>query len=309
MKKWTTLCMGAVLSIALAACGNNENAEPSANTAEASAPAGAAATAAPEASASAAPAAEQASAGVPTLEELMTKTAEAGAELKGFTMDTQVQQNMTITQGETTQDQAIEMKMNSEYTKDPLQMHQEIVMNLAGQGEQTIEQYVTDQGVFTRQNGQWMKMPAEMTEQLMATMQQSASPEKQLEQFKGIAEQATITEEGDSYLVNADVSGDSVKSLAQSYLNQSGGADNQMAAMMEQMNIKSMNIAYAVDKKTYFPTRTEVSIVMDMTAGEQTVAMDMKMTSNISDHNKITEITVPQEALDAQEVQMPATTQ
>ncbi|AIQ56374.1 DUF6612 family protein [Paenibacillus borealis] len=307
MRKWTALFMGVILSAALTACGNNDAAEPAANAAEApAANAGTNATTAPEASASAAPAG-QSSAGVPALEELLQKTAAAQSELKSFAMNSQIQQNMTVKQGETNQEQAIEMTVNAEYTKDPLEMHQEILMNLAGQGEQKIEQYVTGDGFFSLTNGQWVKMPAAMTDQLTATMQQSASPEKQLEQFNQIADQTKITEEGDNYLITAEVSGEEVKNLAKSYLNQSGSVDSQMTAMMEQMNIKSMTIAYTVDKKTYFPTSSDVNMVMDMSSGEQTVSMDMKMKSAISDHNKISEIKVPQEALDAQEAQMPAT--
>ncbi|AIQ39404.1 DUF6612 family protein [Paenibacillus sp. FSL R7-0312] len=299
MRKWTALFMGVILSAALTACGNNDTAQPAADASEApAAAAGTAATTAP---------AEQTTAGVPALEELLQKTAAAQSELKSFAMNSQIQQNMVMKQGETNQEQAIEMAVNAEYTKDPLEMHQEIVMTLAGQGEQKMEQYVTADGFFSLTNGQWVKMPAAMTEQLTATMQQSANPEKQLEQFNQIADQTKITEEGDNYLITAEVSGEEVKNLAKSYLNQSGSVDSQMTAMMEQMNIKSMNIAYTVDKKTYFPTSSDVNLVMDMISGEQTVSMDMKMKATISDHNKITEIKVPQEALEAQEVQMPAT--
>ncbi|WNS41356.1 DUF6612 family protein [Paenibacillus sp. MMS20-IR301] len=307
MKKWTTLIMGAALTVALAACGNNEAAEPSANAAEAPAAASTTATAAPEGS-GAASTAEQA-AGAPALEELIQKTAAAAAELKSFRMESQMQQNMVIKQGETSQEQAIDMKTTSEFIKDPLQMHQKIAMNLAGQGEQQIEQYITGDGVFTLTGGQWMKLPSGMTAQMTELMQQSASPETQLEQFKQIAGQTTITEEGDNYVLTADVSGDDVKSLAQNYLNQSGTADSQMTAMMENMNIKSMTISNSVNKETYLPVETNVNIVMDMTSGEQTVSMDMKMNAIISGYNEITEIKVPQEALDAQEAQMPATTQ
>jgi hypothetical protein len=304
LKKWTTLCMGVALSVALAACGNNEEAKPSEGAATA-APSSAAATTAPEASASAAPA-EQTTDGVPTVDELIQKTAAAGAELKGFAMDSQVKQKIVMKQGDQNTEQATDMTIKSQFTKDPLQMHQEIEMKLAGQGDQKMEQYVTADGFYSMTNGQWMKMPSSMSEQVVAAMQQSASPEKQLEQFKAISEQTKITEDGDNYLLAAEVSGDSVKELAKSYMNQGGSADPQMAAMMEQMNIKSMKISYAVDKKTYYPTKTDVTMVMDMTSGEQTMSMDMNMTATIKDHNKVTEIKIPQEALDAKEIEMPA---
>ncbi|MFC6653238.1 DUF6612 family protein [Paenibacillus rhizoplanae] len=301
MKKWTTIFMGVMLTAALAGCGNNEELKPSEGAATA-APAG---NAAPEATASVAPA-EQTSDGVPSVEELIQKTAEAGAELKGFAMDSQVKQKLVMKQGDQNTEQATDMTIKSQFTKDPLQMHQEIEMKLAGQGDQKMEQYVTADGFYSMTNGQWMKMPSSMSEQVVTAMKQSASPEKQLEQFKAISEKTKVTEDGDNYMLEAEVSGDDVKELAKTYMNQGGSSDPQMAAMMEQMNIKSMNIAYAVDKKTYFPTRTDVTMVMDMTSGDQTVSIDMKMNATISDHNKVDEIKIPQEALDAKEVEMPA---
>lgn len=300
MKKWTTIFMGVMLTAALAGCGNNEELKPSEGAATA-APAG---SAAPEASASAAPA-EQTSDGVPSVEDLIKKTVAASDQLKSFEMESQVKQKVNVKQGTENNEQDTDMTTKSKYIKEPLMMHQEVQMKTA-QGDQKIEQYVTADGFYSQMNGQWMKMPAAMGQQVITAMQQSTNPEKQLEQFKAISEKTKITEDGDNYMLEAEVSGDDVKELAKTYMNQSGSSDQQMASMMEQMNIKSMNIAYAVDKKTYFPTRTDVTMVMDMTNGDQTISIDMDMKATISDHNKVDEIKIPQEALDAKEVEMPA---
>ncbi|MEK4062645.1 MULTISPECIES: DUF6612 family protein [Paenibacillus] len=303
MRKWTTFVLGVTLAVSLSACGNNEAAEKSTNAAEASA------TAAPAPEATEQAAAEQtANEGTPTVEELIQKTADASQGLKSFAMESQISQKMSMTQGETTQDQNVEMTMKSEYMKDPLQMHQLIQINLAGQGEQKMEQYITDAGSFSLVNGQWIKMPAEMTEQVMSAMQQSASPEKQLEQFKSITEFTKVTEDGEDYVLTAEVSGDNVKELAKSYMNQSGSADPQMTALMDQMDIKSMTIVYGVNQKTYLPTRTDVDMVMDMTADSQKISIDMKMKNEIGQHNEIKAIEVPKEALQAKEIQTPSAT-
>jgi hypothetical protein len=151
-----------------------------------------------------------------------------------------------------------------------------------------------------------MKLPSEMTAQMNEIMKQSGSPEKQLEQFKTITKDTQVSEQGDSYLIKAEVSGDSVKELAKGYMEQASSGDPQMSAMMDQMNIKSMTISYAVDKKTYLPTQTNVDMVMDMNTSGQNVSIDMKMSGEISKHNEIKEIKVPDEAKNAQEVQIPA---
>ncbi|OBZ08802.1 hypothetical protein A8L34_21825 [Bacillus sp. FJAT-27264] len=296
MKKWTTVLLGAFLTISLTACGNNEGAK---NTAGASDPV--ATTATNEVATNG-----DAKSGTPTVEELIQKTTEASQSLQSFAMESKIEQNIKMKQGETSQDQKVNMTMTSEIIKEPMQMHQEILMDLAGQGEQKIEQYITADGIYTHTGEEWIKLPSEMTAQMTEMVKESGSPEKQLEQFKSIAKDTKISEEGDTYLLTAEVSGDSVKELAKSYLDQASNGDPQMTALMEQMNIKSMKISYAVDKKTYLPTKTNVDMVMDMEASGQNISLDMKMTGDLSKHNEIKEIKVPDEAKNAQEVQIPA---
>ncbi|MBW4082382.1 hypothetical protein HYD27_13430 [Paenibacillus sp. S150] len=98
-----------------------------------------------------------------------------------------------------------------------------------------------------------------------------------------------------------------MKELVKSCPEQSSGADSHMTALMEQMDIKSMKLAYAVDKKTYLPTRTDVDMAVDMTAEGQSNSMDMKMKNTVNPYNEISDIQVPEEVLSAQEVQLPAT--
>ena len=129
-------------------------------------------------------------------------------------------------------------------------------------------------------------------------MQSSLNPEEELDQFNKIAEDTKITEEGDNYVITADVSGDNVKELAQSVMEQNG-TDAQTQAMLEQMNITSMQMKYMVNKETYLPVGTDVNMVMEMEQEGQKMTMDMKMTSTFSNHNQVEEIEIPQEALDS----------
>ncbi|WP_150265139.1 DUF6612 family protein [Paenibacillus tepidiphilus] len=310
-KRGLTVALGMTLAMALTACGNNEAAnESAAATAESTAAAtsGTENTAAATAGANNSAAAGQSQEGPISVDELITKAAEASQQLQSFAMDMQMNQDITASTGDDSQMQGIEMTAQSEYTKQPLQMHQVAKIDMMGQGAQDIEQYVTESGVYTKSEGQWFKMPDSMIQQMTASLEQSASPEKQLEQFKAITDYTKVTEEGNEYLLTADVSGADVKELARSYMNQAGGTDNQMSAMMDQMDIKSMNIVYGVDKETFFPTRTDVNIVMEAAADGQNISIDMTMTGVLDRHNEIQEIKVPDEALNAQEVELPQTT-
>ncbi|MGG1660443.1 DUF6612 family protein [Brevibacillus sp. NRS-1366] len=282
MKKWSVLFLAVATAISLTACSPAE--KPSNNNAQTNE-------------------AKEAAAAVPTVEELIEKTTKASVELKSFAMDSTVNQNMVMQQGEQKQEQKIDMTMKADFVKEPLQMYQEVQMKMP-QGEQAIKQYITNDGIFTETNGTWMKLPNEMKDQIMASMKASLEPEKQMEQFKKIVSDTKIAEEGNDYIMSAELSGDNVKELAKELMSQAGaGAGEQATAMLDSMKIKSLKIQSAVNKETYLPTRSVVNMSMEMEQEGQKISLDMVTTSTFSKHNEVGEIKVPQEALNAAPVQ------
>lgn len=285
MRRWTGVLLAVILAFGMTACGQEKGAN------------GAGDGGAPQNGSNNAQGAGEKTA--LTLDELIQKTAEASSGLNSFSMEASVNQNISVTQGDQKQDQKIDMTMKNDTTKEPLGVYQEIQMSVPGSGNQEIKQYITDEGVYSGMNGTWTKLQDDTKDQLIASLEQSISPEKQLEQFKSIAGETKVTEEGDEYVITAEVSGDGVKELAKSLMNQSGGANEQTAAMMEQMNIKDIKINYAVNKDTFYLTKANVEMTMDMEAEGQSVSFEMKMNSMISKHNELAEIKVPQEVLDS----------
>ncbi|SDE46681.1 hypothetical protein SAMN02799630_05432 [Paenibacillus sp. UNCCL117] len=296
MKKWTVVMMLVpALAASLTACGSKASTD---DTAPAASGSTSPAQSTPAASTPAAPAAQ----GVPTAEELIQKTSEASKSLKSYSMDSQVDQKITMTQNEQKQDQTVKTTMKTDIINEPLAMVQEITMNVSGmEGPQQIKQFITQDGIYMQTQGQWMKMPPEMKEQLMQAVQAQSNPQKQLEQFSSIVKDTKVTEEGEHYVLSAAVSGDSVKDLVKSIVagQGTGGANPQIQAMVEQMKIQSMNLQYKVKKDGYLPVSMNVDMQMDMEQQGQKLSMDMKMDSMFSRYNEVKEIKVPQEALDA----------
>ncbi|HEY2495057.1 MAG TPA: DUF6612 family protein [Paenibacillus sp.] len=283
MKKWTALLLGALLVVSLTACGEAKSDTPAASgtntTAEAK---------------------PNEDTKVPTAKELIEKVTAAGAELKSFSMESTIDQNMVMSMNDQKQEQKVNMKMKTDTVKEPFAVYQEIKMTTPGvDAAQDIKQYITTDGIYTSIGGTWMKLPDESAAPLLAQMKSQGNPEQQFEQFNAIIDEVKVTEEGDFYLLKANVSGANVKELAKSFLNQNAGNDPQTAQLLEQMDIKSMEMSYSVDKKTYFPVDTTVAMEMDMEIEGQKIAMVMDMNSKLSNHNGVKEIKVPQEALDS----------
>ncbi|MGM1046451.1 hypothetical protein SAMN05661091_5638 [Paenibacillus uliginis N3/975] len=288
MKKWTAGLLSVILVMGITACSKDKDKEAE--------------------SAATPPAAEQPAAGktddakteAPSVDELIQKSAEASQKMKSFSMDSDIKQNIVVSAGESKQEQKVNISMKIDTTLDPLEMYQEMKMEMPGQGTQDIKQYITQKGIYSQVDGQWVQIPKEQEQEILDSMKAATQgPEKQLEQFKTIAKDAKVSEEGDQYILTADVSGDNLKELAKTYMGQAGGADEQTAAMLEQMNIKSMKITIGMNKDTYFPTKTDMNMVMEMEQEGQKVSLEMEMTSGLSKHNEIDKIEVPQEALDS----------
>ncbi|WP_055109312.1 DUF6612 family protein [Paenibacillus ihumii] len=286
MKKLTALLLGAILLVGITACGKEKeagNANVPTNT---------------NASANAA-SKDSSKDALPTVDELITKSSEASKELKSFKMEADIDQKMTIKQGDQEMNQDIKIAMTLDYQKDPIAIYQVMSMDMGAEGKTDIEQYITNDGIYSLVEGTWVKLPEEMKADLVAQMESAANLESQLEQFKSIANESKVTEEGDEYVLSAELSGDGLKELAKNLMSQTGSGNEDAAAMLEMMTIKNIKLSNAMNKETYLPTRSDVEMEMDMDVEGQSVSMTMIMKSTISKQNEVEEIKIPQEVIDS----------
>lgn len=285
MKKWTAVLLGAILIMSLAACGKDDKAAGDAVTPSAT-------------EQGTTPPAEEGPKedALPTADEILQKSAEASQGLKSFAMKGDIKQHMVV-EGEQKQEQDVSIVLDSQITLDPVEMMQDFVMD-SPEGKVDMKQYITKDGIYMQMDDQWMQVPKESEQEILDSMDmESASPEQQVEQFKEIASDFTVSEDGDLYILTAEVSGDNLKELAKSMMNQAN--DPQMEAMMDQMELKNIHIIYGVQKDTYLPVMADLDMTMLMEAEGEKVTLEMKMKSSYSKHNEIDKIEVPQEALNA----------
>lgn len=294
MKKWTAVLLGVILTISLTACGDAKKEE---DPGAAPAPEQ---TAEQQETPTNEEEPKEKESSLPTVDELIEKAAEASKEMKSFALNADVEQNFVIVQGDEKFEQAMNIKLDSEITLEPMEIKQNMVME-SPEGNVEMMQYVTEGGIYMLMDDQWMKIPAESEGEIRSSFEGiENSAEEQVQQFKTIAQDTQISEEGDQYILTADVSGNNLKELAKSIMDQAGSNDPQTAAMIEQMDIKNIKILYSVNKETYLPVRSDVDMLMTLEADGESVELDMKMKSTYDKHNAIDKIEVPQEALDAQ---------
>ncbi len=243
----------------------------------------------------------------PTAEELLTRIIEASKDIQSYSMDSKIEQNMSITAEGNEQTQKMKMDMKSDLVIEPMTVYQEVTTTMPGQdGTQKVKQYISEDGVYTQVEDTWMLLPKETTAPLLKQMKNQTNAAAQFEQLNSIASDLQVAEEDDVYWLKAKLSGDKVQEFAATMLAANGATDPQMIEMMKQMNIKTMDISYGVDKKTYFPKDLTYSMDMNMDIEGQALTIQMNMDSSLKDYNKKDSIEVPQEVKEnALEQQMP----
>lgn len=295
MKKWKCSIIGMILVLMLAACGTENQEVTPTDEADTGATTGA-----DNIEESTEPPVEEASGEIPTAEELLKQVSESSSSIESYSMDTNITQNITMAVEGQEQSQDVEMNMKQDMVLSPIAVYQEITTSMPELGgDQEIMQYITEEAIYSQVDGSWMKLPQESIGPLVEQFKAQGSAAEQYDQLNSIASEIEVTEEGELYWLKANLSGDGVKDLAQEMIAQQGAADPQMAAMMEQMDIKSIDLSYSVNKETYYPADMTYNMEMSMEMEGQNVTIVMAMDGSFSEYNELDGIEIPQEVLDA----------
>ncbi|SFS78075.1 DUF6612 family protein [Paenibacillus sp. 453mf] len=295
MKKWKCSIIGMILVLMLAACGTENQEVTPTDEADTGATTGA-----DNIEESTEPPVEEASGEIPTAEELLKQVSESSSSIESYSMDTNITQNITMAVEGQEQSQDVEMNMKQDMVLSPIAVYQEITTSMPELGgDQEIMQYITEDAIYSQVDGSWMKLPQESIGPLVEQFKAQGSAAEQYDQLNSIASEIEVTEEEDVYWLKANLSGDGVKDLAQEMIAQQGAADPQMAAMMEQMDIKSIDLSYSVNKDTYYPADMTYNMEMSMEMEGQNVTIVMAMDGSFSEYNELDGIEIPQEVLDA----------
>ncbi|WP_019242817.1 MULTISPECIES: DUF6612 family protein [Bacillus] len=242
---------------------------------------------------------EKSSSTAPSVDELLANSMKANKEVKSLSQEATVNTKITVSQGETKQEQNMDITTKADIINEPFKARQEIKMPVSEMGEQTIIQYLTEEGIYSNINGQWVKVPDEVNEQFKTSIKESANLDSQIEQFKSMSKYLKLKEEKEQYVLTGDIPGESIKEMAQTILEKAASGNTETLAAMEQLDIKSMNLVYTFNKKTSLPISTVVKLQMGMEQDGQKVDMDLKMNSKFSNFNGVDDITVPKEALNS----------
>lgn len=206
---------------------------------------------------------------------------------------------MTVKQGDQETSNNTKAVMMIDVQQKSFAIYQELENDAGEEGKTVIKQYITNE-VYILTDGAWVRIPKVVQEGLISRMQQASSLEARLENFKLMNKEVTVTEEEDEYILSADLSGDEYKKLAASLIGQVAiGKEEEMAAMLEVLTIKGIKLSNAIDKETYLPTRIDMYLELEMEIEDQFTLWVMSSNGQISNHNVLDEIKIPQDVIDS----------
>lgn len=280
MKKWKTLMVASVLTLGLAAC--NSTATPTSETAE-----------------------DKKS--ELTLKQVFDKSLAQSESIKSLNADIEMSQVIEVPSQNVEMD--TETKMTMDMFVDPLSIYQKGTTSTTVPGQDTseqpqeveIESYMTEEGFFMNHSmsQQWVKLPADMYEQMMSMSQKQADPSQQLKDLEMFRDDFSFEQSDDMYVLKLSASGDKFNELIQKQLTETMPAmELEQENMLKDMNIEKVDYEIFIDKKTFNTSAFNMNLEMTVTVEGEEMKMSQNMKSTFDKFNEIEPIKVPQEVLD-----------
>jgi len=281
MKKWMTVMAASLLSFSLVAC--NSTATPTSKTSE-----------------------ENTS--ELTLEQVFKKSLAQSETIESLSASLDMSQLIEMPS------QSVSMNTTSNMTMDmmvePLSVYQKGTTTMTVPGDESstepqevvMESYMTEDGFFMHDNmsQQWMKLPSDMYDQMMAMSDKQADPAQQLKDLEPFIKDFTFEQTDTEYVLKLAASGEQFNELIQKQLTEMmPEALVEGEELLKGINIENVNYEIFIDKETF--NTSALNMVMDMTMAvegeEMKLSQDLK--SIFSNYNKVEPIKVPQEVLDS----------
>ncbi|MRG85216.1 DUF6612 family protein [Salinibacillus xinjiangensis] len=228
-------------------------------------------------------------------QDVYEQAMEASSELENFEMEMEMNQEIGIAQMD--QPLTMNMKSSGKVQVEPQAIYQEMTLQGLMAGKQEVEMYYTDEGLYMKEGDQnWKKASEEMLKQLNQFSQSQSSPREQLKQLEDYVDDMSMAEKEDHYEITITSSGDNLKKLIVEQISQNNISGNEInEEMLENVNIKNVNIEFHVEKDTFYPLVYNLDMEIEEQQNEETSNVKVSIHSTYSNFNEVGEITVPDE--------------
>ncbi|PPA71744.1 DUF6612 family protein [Jeotgalibacillus proteolyticus] len=245
-----------------------------------------------------------------TLEEVFAKSIEAGEDVNSMKAEMTLDQDMTIPNEDLTVTTASDIQMDM--VMEPLGLYQESVTTSDQMGETEeiqAEVYFTEEGFFMYDTAsdQWMKLPTEMSDELLQMSDAQSNPNEQLRDLEQFTDDFTFEQDDSSYILTLNASGEKFSEFLREQAKEQmpdTGTDESMDELFSDVDFEDVMYKIFIDKETFLPSSLTMDMTMVMEMEGESLTLVQNTEANYLEYNHMDEITIPQEVLDtATEVQ------
>ncbi len=239
-----------------------------------------------------------------TLEDVFKKSEAANKDVKSFNAKIDMKQTVEAAG----QKQDINSDIDMSFVTEPMAMHQKMTMSLDGQ-KQEIDSYLTKDGFYMYEPTQkmWMKLPEELSGQILQMSEGQSNPSGQLEQLKAFVNEFDFKQDDKNYILTLKADGDKFDKFLKDSVQDALPSELQAEGLMNGMKFNKVDYEVFIDKETFYLNALNMVMEMSTEVEDQKMNMQMDMKSTYSDYNAVKDkdVEVPKEALEnAQEVDM-----
>lgn len=227
------------------------------------------------------------------IDEILDKSIQSMSELSSYSMDMNLIQDLVIPGEEAPV--KISGTIKTDITMEPISLYQ--TMSLSSDMDDLTydtENYITDDGFYMSnpEDGSWMKFPSEFAEQMKETQ---TDADEQLQLLKSFSEEITISEEDNEYVLTIKGSGEKFMDLTRELLQQMGDSLAEDADLLSMMDMKVLDFVVHIDKETFYQTKIELDLELEMTEEGETMTMKQNINGTMSNFNGIDAIVIPED--------------
>ncbi|MCP3741058.1 DUF6612 family protein [Rossellomorea sp. BNER] len=242
-----------------------------------------------------------------TLKEVFEKTNKASQEI------TSLKSNMTLNQTMTMPGEEGEMKINSDVTStivmEPLALHQTMKMSMEGDAAEapkenmTMDSYLTKDGFYMKDSSQnkWMKMPKELSDQIVQMSNAQTDPSKQLKDLQQFMDDFKFEQDEKHFILKLTANGEKFQDFLQKQMKEIM-PEMLPEEAMNNMSYDEVKYEIFIDKETFYTTKLNSTVNMTVKVEEgKEMKTQTVMSGTYSDYNEIESITVPKEVVETAE--------
>lgn len=235
-----------------------------------------------------------------TLQEVFDKAIERQQTLKSVHAAVDMQQEMEMDfEGQVMNfTTASNFEMDAQQSPLAMFMKGTVAMDMGGEMmEMPLEMYMTEADGFYMLNAEineWMKLPDEQFEQMLAQTGAQADATAQLEQLKQFVEDFEFKQDDKNYLLTLQVEGEKFKEFIIDQLGTSLGESTELSGdVFETMAFENSKYELTINKETFDTEELtmDLTILMDEQGNQSKITNDAKI--KYSKFDQLDEIKIP----------------